>query len=278
MQEKYQTSNARSKTTRHGILPTMVSSPPQTGQSTGCVRLYGGTSLNKELLQGPDLTNSLVGVLTQFREGPVAMMADIEAMFHQVRDRPPDCDSLRFLWWPDNDLSKEPTEYQMMVHLFGSVSPPTCANFALQKTADNNDEQFDPDTISTVKQNFYMDNCLKSSQTVQVAITTSEQLRILLFISSDEVALNSRSIIESIPDSERSKLVKEIRLGKLPTEHTLGVLWNVKSDTFRFTIVIKSKPFTRRGNLFVVSSVYDRSTWVCSAIRSAGERSPSGFV
>ena len=139
-----------------------------------CAAEYGGTSLNKELLQGPDLTNSLVGVLTRFREGPVAMMADIEDMFHQVRVRPPDCDSFRFLWWRDNDLSKEPTEYQMMVHLFGSVSSPTCANFALRKTTDDNNEQFDPDTISTVKRNFYVDDCLKSSQNEQAAITTAE--------------------------------------------------------------------------------------------------------
>ncbi|XP_028408799.1 uncharacterized protein LOC114531374 [Dendronephthya gigantea] len=103
-----------------------------------CAAEYGSTSLNKQLLQGPDLTNSLVGFLTRFREGPIAMMADIEAMFHQVRVRPEDCDALRFLWWSDNDLSREPEDYQMTVHLFGGVSSPTCANFALRQTADDN--------------------------------------------------------------------------------------------------------------------------------------------
>ena len=44
-----------------------------------CAAEYRGTSLNKELLQGSDLTNNLVGVLTQFWKGPVAMMADVEA-------------------------------------------------------------------------------------------------------------------------------------------------------------------------------------------------------
>ena len=31
------------------------------------------------------MTNQLFGVLTRFREKPVAAMADIEAMFHQVK-------------------------------------------------------------------------------------------------------------------------------------------------------------------------------------------------
>lgn len=49
-----------------------------------CSARYRGTSLNDQLLQGPDLTNTLVGVLTRFREEPVALMSDIESMFYQV--------------------------------------------------------------------------------------------------------------------------------------------------------------------------------------------------
>ena len=50
-----------------------------------CAATFGGTSLNKELLQGPDLTNTLLGVLLRFRQGPIAFMTGIEGMFHQVR-------------------------------------------------------------------------------------------------------------------------------------------------------------------------------------------------
>lgn len=50
-----------------------------------CASTFGGTSLNKELLQGPDLTNNLIGVLLRFCQGPIAFMTDIEGMFHQVR-------------------------------------------------------------------------------------------------------------------------------------------------------------------------------------------------
>lgn len=49
-----------------------------------CAAKHQGTSLNDQLLQGPDLTNNLVGVLTCFQQEPVALMADVESMFHQV--------------------------------------------------------------------------------------------------------------------------------------------------------------------------------------------------
>ena len=103
-----------------------------------CSAKYRGTSLNDQLLQGPDLTNSLIGVLTRFRRSSIAFMADIEAMFHQVRVPPKDCNALRLLWWPNSDTTATPEEYQMMVHLFGGISSPSCANFALKKTAEDN--------------------------------------------------------------------------------------------------------------------------------------------
>lgn len=50
-----------------------------------CSASFQGTSLNNKLIQGPNLTSDLVGVLLRSRQEPVALMADIESMFHQVR-------------------------------------------------------------------------------------------------------------------------------------------------------------------------------------------------
>ncbi|XP_069108939.1 uncharacterized protein [Argopecten irradians] len=41
-----------------------------------------GVSLNSVLMSGPDLMNSLLGVLLRFRKERVAIMADIEQMFY----------------------------------------------------------------------------------------------------------------------------------------------------------------------------------------------------
>ena len=78
-----------------------------------CAARYGGTSLNEQLLHGPDLSCNLVGVLCRFRQNQVAIVSDIECMFYQVNVRDQDRDCLRFLWWPSGDFTKLPEAYCM---------------------------------------------------------------------------------------------------------------------------------------------------------------------
>ena len=94
-----------------------------------CSARYAGTSLNQNLLQGPDLTNSLVGVLCRFRQEAVAFSCDVESMFHQFFVNEEDGDLLRFFWWENGDLDTTPVEYRMQIHLFWTVFSPGCANF-----------------------------------------------------------------------------------------------------------------------------------------------------
>jgi hypothetical protein len=111
---------------------------------------YGNTSLNDQLLVGPDLINSLVGILIRYRQDPVALIADIEAMFHQVKVRPEDCDALRFLWW-NGDIEGPAVEFKMLVHIFGAKSSPCCADKALLKTADDNESKYGKDVAEVVR-------------------------------------------------------------------------------------------------------------------------------
>lgn len=227
-----------------------------------CSARFRGVSLNDVLFQGPDLTNSLIGVLVRFRQEPIAAMADIEGMFHQVGVPESDRNFLRFLWWTDGKLDQEPEEYEMTVHLFGAVSSPSIANFVLKKNADNNRTRFDEEVISIVHKNFYVDDCLKSWPSVEVAINFIHHLCNLMkdggFRLTKWVS-NSRQVLQSIPESERAKEVKDFDFAhdNLPIERALGVTWNVESDTLEFKVSLKDRPFTRRGLLSVVSSVYD---------------------
>ena len=230
--------------------------PDKTRIVFDCAAVYHGNSLNEQLLQGPDLTNNLVGVLIRFRQEPVALMADIESMFHQVRVRPEDCDALRFLWWPDN----ETIEFQMMVHLFGATSSPSCANFALRKTADDNIEHFCQDITDTVKRNFYVDDLLKSVGDDEEAIGLASDLCKLLEKGGFRLTkwiCNKPKVVASLPESERASSVKDLCFDNRSIERALGVLWNLIRDQFVFRIKIKGNPPTRRGILSFVSSVYD---------------------
>ena len=234
-----------------------------------CAAKYKGVSLNDVLLQGPDMTNTVVGVLTRFRQERTAIIADIESMFYQVLVRPDDSDVLRFLWWPGNDLQRRPEEYQMTVHLFGAVSSPSCANFALRKTAEENFQRFDFEVINTVRRNFYVDDCLKSVPSESEAIRLTADLRRLLErggFNLTKWVSNSRKLIESLPESDRAGSFKDLHDGQLPVERALGVRWDVEGDIFCFKIEVNDKPLTRRRLLSVVSSVYDPLGFAAPAI------------
>lgn len=64
-----------------------------------CSAKHKGTSLNEHLLSGPDMINNLTGVFVRFQQHPIALMCDIEKMFHQFKAQKRDRNYLRFLWW-----------------------------------------------------------------------------------------------------------------------------------------------------------------------------------
>ena len=180
-----------------------------------CAAQYKGESLNKHLLQGPDLTNNLVGVLQRFRQEPIAFTCDIEGMFHQVRVNKEDRNLLRFLWWENGDTTKEPKEYRMTVHLFGATSSPGCATFTPEVTARDNENIFGKETADFLRHDFYVDDGLKSVCTTTQAIKLIHDakemcakggFRLHKFVS------NNKEVIRSISEKDRAEDIKELNL------------------------------------------------------------------
>ena len=220
---------------------------------------FSGTSLNEQLMQGPNLTNDLSGVLIRFREEEIAFSADIEGMFYQTRVSPSDKDSLRFLWWPKG-IDEPPEEYKMLVHIFGAKSSPCCANKALSMTAQDNEENYPPEVIRTVRRNFYVDDVLKSVPNIDQAVPLASDLMKLLREGGfrlTKFASNSRELLASIPPASRANPKLDLDLDQLPLERALGVYWDAQTDTFKFKALQAYKPSTKRGVLSVVSSLFD---------------------
>ena len=221
---------------------------------------YGGTSLNKQLLQGPQLNNSLIGVLFRFRKDEVAVASDIESMFHRVACTEEDAEALRFLWWSEG-VDEPPSDHRMTVHLFGKADSPCIAAWALQRTAIDNQTEFSKEVRDIVSKNFYVDDCLFSVPTTERAIKASLQLiqllkkgnfRLTKFVS------NSKEVLAAIPAEERT--VKNLDLDKLPIERALGLQWNTETDLFGVKVSLPQTHLnedTRRGCLSTISSTFD---------------------
>nr|XP_054771658.1 uncharacterized protein LOC129279581 [Lytechinus pictus] len=96
---------------------------------------YQGHRLNEYWMKGPDLLNSLVGVLLRFRENEVALCGDISKMYHRVSIPEIDQHVHRFLW-RDMDGNREPDVYMMKVVTFGDKPAPAIAQTALKLTAE----------------------------------------------------------------------------------------------------------------------------------------------
>lgn len=215
-----------------------------------CSAVFKGMSLNSQLLQGPNLTNTLLGVLTRFRQDHVTLMADIEAMFHQVKVSQRNVDFLRFLWWPNGDITQSFKEYRMKVHLFGAISSPSCSNYALRKLAEDYKDCFPNRVLNTILHNFYVDDCLTSVHTEEEALHMVKDLTAVCSKGGFQLSKwmsNSRKVLASIPEEHLSKSTKDLNLDKdnLPVERALGLHWCVESDAFMFKIAVSERPYTR---------------------------------
>lgn len=193
---------------------------------------FQGVSLNSQLLQGPDLTRIFMGVLERSHKEPVVIIADTEAMFHQVKVPNEDCDLLWFLWWPDGDYSQNMVDYRMTVHLFGATSSPSCVNLALRRCAEDNMEKFSLQAVNTIK-TFWMTALLQLLQrkTQELFIMSCNR-----FAPKEAFCLTSRSchVLVAIPEMERAKETKNLDLDhdNLPMKRVLGVQWCVQMDVF----------------------------------------------
>ena len=219
-----------------------------------------GLSLNKALMQGPDLTNSLVGVLTRFRQEPVAVIADIKSMFHQVKVDPADGDALRFLWWPQGDLSAKPVECRMMVHLFGATSSPSAAAFALRYATEVFKEDYSQKALEVVLNNFYVDDMLMSAATANEALKLAREVKDMLSKAGFELAKwtsNDNNVLGSISSSENPIKFKTISGCATGKQSVLGIHWDVSADTLQIRCNIPDRPFTKRGMLSLLHSIYD---------------------
>ena len=212
---------------------------------------YEGVSLNKELLPGPDMMNSLLGVLIRFRREDTAVMCDIEQMFHSFHVNPLHRDFLWFLWFEGNTAGKPIIEYRMNVHLFGNGPSPAVATIGLRKTASDGKA-----AMNFVHRNFYVDDGLTSLPTAAQAIdlvTTTQAMLATANLRLHKVVSNSVEVMEAFPNEDRGKDLRnlDLRHDSLPPQRSL------EQDIFTFKVDL-----AKRG--VIHSELHLRPTWLSS--------------
>ncbi|XP_060083210.1 uncharacterized protein LOC132562482 [Ylistrum balloti] len=220
---------------------------------------YQDVSLNDVLLKGPDLCNSLLGILLRFRREAVEVTMDVEQMFYNFKVPENQRDFLRFLWHMDNNPEQHLVDYRMTIHVFGNSPSPAVATYGMRRSV----EGADPAVKDLVNNNFYVDDgllsCVDEDEAIRVTHKTKQALQDGGNLRLHKFTSNSRKVLDSFEPNDLAKDLKDLDLGieSLPIQRSLGLLWDTEKDDFTFKVSSDAKPYTKRGVLSTINSLYD---------------------
>ncbi|CAH0404948.1 unnamed protein product [Chilo suppressalis] len=189
--------------------------------------------LNDYLITGPDLYNSLFGIMLRFRENKIAIIADIKDMFLRIKVRKEDQNVCRFLWQESTD---SPIKHCVMQSLiFGATCSPFIAQFIKNKNALKYEDSF-PDAVKIILNNHYMDDCLYTVNNEQMAIKLVHEITSIHNSGGFEIrgwASNSKPVLENIPNDSHARSAVQFKDGATHTIYDI--------HGFLSPFIIKSK-------------------------------------
>ena len=216
----------------------------------------------------------MISVLLAGRQHAICVQADIEKMFNHCKLAPEDQNSLRMLWFEDNDVTKNPVTYKFDFHAYGLRSSPYVAEFVLNEISRMIKSQVSPETTKTLENSFWVDDlfkCFRSLSTAKITMTELISKLASFNLRLRKIATNCKELQNIFPTSEWASTVRDLDLDQdaLPVQKVLGVQWDTNLDVFKLKIDLRDKPRSRRGMLSVLHSVYDPFGFSCIFILPA---------
>ncbi|UYV64944.1 hypothetical protein LAZ67_3002523 [Cordylochernes scorpioides] len=160
---------------------------------------------NLPVFSGPKLQNNIFNILLKFRTNSVALVADIEKMYRQIRLHPDDIKYQTILWRDRKDLELQ--EYNLLTVTYGLACAPYLAIRTLHQIA-HEVQVSNPRISKIIREDFYVDDLLTGCPTVEDAKGLMQQLIAVLgsggFVLRKWVS-NETSIIEDLPLLLRGK-------------------------------------------------------------------------
>ncbi|XP_028165136.1 uncharacterized protein LOC114356249 [Ostrinia furnacalis] len=225
-----------------------------------------GVSLNSLLLPGPDFLQPILGILMRFREGKIALTADIKEMFPQVKIQEDDRDAQRFLW--RDDPNGPIKTFRMSSMIFGACSSPSTAIFVLNKNASEFQDEF-PEAVEAIASDTYMDDYIGSVDSVEkakhLAANICEihkrggfEMRGWVSNNPDALELLHKELLSDLSVADHSNVDLGSSLSPTSFTRTLGLFWDPVNDVLGFNPGIKQPHhFTKREVLAQVMRIYD---------------------
>jgi len=230
-----------------------------------------GSSLNDTMMIGPTLQDTLMNIVIRFRLHKIAFTADIQKMYRQVQLDPSQTDLQRIVW---RNQSDEPIKhYKLLTVTYGTASAPYLATAVLNQLARINSQKY-PLAAEIVSRDFYVDDLMSGSSSVQNAVIAQSQL--LSLCDSGQLPLrkwtsNSQEFLQHVPLELQE--TKFIPIEDNQTVKTLGIVWNPKKDVFSFRYSHSSTHgstcMTKRQILSDISSLFDPIGWLAPVVIKA---------
>ena len=128
----------------------------------------------------------------------------------------------------------------MCAHVFGGTSSGSCSSYALHRTAVDSEAEFGKSSASTLLNNFYVDDFLKSVGIISITKQlVKDAIKVCKYsgFNLKKLVSNSKELFQSIPGQQRRQGTKDQDLSSdLPTDKALGICWNIADGTFSFKI------------------------------------------
>ena len=227
---------------------------------------FKGVSLKDGVLPGVNLLNGLVEVLTRFRLGKYACMADLSKCFFQIAMPSEQQDLFRLVWYDKNDIDNGHLQvFRFCRHVWGITSSPYVALFAIEKLINENPTEADQMTLTAIETKRYMDNLLLSYDSLSdlelvsrqpIALFKSRGFQLRKWVANGL----SKSVLMNIPQRDLGSNIREIDLSTqiMPDSKALGLIWDVEGDRLRVCSKLKFDGVsTRREMLSVLASQFD---------------------
>lgn len=222
-----------------------------------------GKSLNDLMECGPKLQQDIQNLLLRWRTYRYVYTADCEKMYRCILLHP-DQQHLQKILWRDSaqDILRE---YQLCTVTYGMKAAPYLAMRTMQQLALDEAHKY-PDAAEVLKKDFYVDDLLSGSYSIEHAKEVQRQLIEML----QSARINLRKWSSNCPELLSQLTTEQINpttidLKNANSTKALGLRWNPACDVFTFHPVDEyndSSQCTKRMLLSDISKIFDPLGWL----------------